>query len=580
MTDNPSPLVLVIDDMRDIRDVVQIAMQYEGWRVLEAADGRQGLEFLRAQTPDLILVDLMMPEMSGIEFCRKLIEDCRLRDVPVLMISGVSEGAKILNDFWEMPLRHKNFLRKPFSTEELIRCVQGIMPRFKAPRYPSVPQQPGKTPPPPTPAPARPAAPSGRAGTDNSDYRRYATEPLQPEPAPGLPPASSPTPPPWLSRTPSRPATPPPDAQPPRPQAAPQTLPAGMPTPPTAEERRSGYRILTIDDEDDICEIMKAGLGLYHVVETAANGMEGLETLDQFLPDIVITDINMPVMNGLETAEAIRRHPLLCRVPIFFLTGETDQSLPRKTYDLGGNLYLRKPVDPLQLIKFIDLFVKETGLEPAFYKKREAEMRKQAEAKAAARPAAPPAPVAVRILVADYNIEQHYLLKRLLESSEGRPMRVAGGPFDVLWTENATLALGNLARWEPDLILYNSRNPGMDGVAFGQMLALQKMAKLQEVAYIGTRFFNSDVEYSRNHFHRGVIELDQGEDALVRKLSEATLAARQHIRAKRFTFEEINAEEVERLRQIHAQDARQARERETLRQRYAGIQQFIDQQMK
>ena len=149
------PLVLVIDDQSDIRDVIHVVMQYDGWRVLDAADGRQGLELIRAQKPDLILVDLMMPELTGIEFCRKLIDDFNMRDVPVLLLSGVSEGAALLQDFWELPLRYKNFLHKPFSTDELIRCVKGIMPRIKAKPTSVSPQPP---PIPDAPPPARPTA--------------------------------------------------------------------------------------------------------------------------------------------------------------------------------------------------------------------------------------------------------------------------------------------------------------------------------------------------------------------------------------------------------------------------------------
>src|SRR5690606_38532588 len=89
-----------------------------------------------------------------------------------------------------------------------------------------------------------------------------------------------------------------------------------------------------------------------------------LRALDEFAPDIVLSDIDMPVMNGLQTAEAIRRHPLLGSFPIFFFTGQTDTSLPRKVFDVGGNLYLRKPVDPNQLLKFMDYFIDEMGLKP------------------------------------------------------------------------------------------------------------------------------------------------------------------------------------------------------------------------
>lgn len=587
-----TPVALIIDDQADVREMISATLQYEGWRVLQAADGRQAMEILRAQPLDLVLVDLMMPGMSGIELCHKLTHDLHLGDLPVLLISGVSEGAKILNDFWEMPLRYKNFLRKPFSTDELIRCVKGLMPRFKS-RYMAMPAQPATQPP-------ASGAMRGQGVTPGGSERSGARGAGREDSAP----ASPPTPPPWLAPNPrdessgsARPsgsaqpdpkaAAPPPAAPTPfRETATPLPSPSRPAGPrPTGElnaltVKHPGYRILVIDDEEDICMILKAGLGLFHTVEAAYNGMEGLERLEQFAPDFIIADINMPVMNGLETAEAIRRHPVYGRIPIFFLTGETDQSLPRKAFDVGGNLYLRKPVDPIRLLKNIDYFLEETELKPGQFQERAREMA-EGQARARARAAARAAiSTAVRILVIDFNIEHHRLLKTFLEAKGGGTARTPGGPFETLWTEDVSLALGNLARWEPDLILYNPRHPGMDGIAFGQTLALQKMAELQEIAFIGTRFYDVDVNYSRNHFHRGTIELDGNEETIMSKLGDAAKAARARLRPKQFSIEQLNSEEVERLRQLQATNARQARERETLRQRYSNIQEFIDKELK
>ena len=131
MAAKTSPLALVIDDQNDIRDLIRVALCYEGWRVSEASNGREGLEIARNEVPDLVLIDLMMPSMTGIEFCRKITGELGMNETPVLLISGVNEGAKILKDFWAMPLRHKQFLRKPFNTDELFRAIQSLLPQFK-----------------------------------------------------------------------------------------------------------------------------------------------------------------------------------------------------------------------------------------------------------------------------------------------------------------------------------------------------------------------------------------------------------------------------------------------------------------
>lgn len=532
MTENAKPLALVIDDQDDIVEIVKLTLQYEGWRVATARNGREGVAAVRQEAPDLILADLMMPEMTGIEFCRRLVEDFKLTDVPVLMISGVNEKAKILGDFWEMPLRHHNFLHKPFTTDELLSAVHSILPRHMNQLSPQAATQPVAA---PKPQPAAPAAPSPSK----------VMAPFKPE--------------------------------------------AGR-----------GFRILLVDDDDDIRMVMKATLGMFHVIAEACNGMEGLEMVDHFGPDIVISDVNMPLMNGLEMAAAIRRHPAFCAVPIFFLTGETDGDLPRRAYDIGGNLYLRKPIDPVQVLKFIDRFLVEVGLQPGKLHSLAEKMgvkvssgvpsqpipisstpTSKPAAPAPSKPSAPaPAapPKAVRILIIDSIAEHHHQLRALFEGQAGQPSRVAGAPFELLFANELALALGNLTRWEPDLILHNPRTPGMpDGVAFGQSLRLRKLSQMPEVAFIGDRFLDSEMEYSRRQFNRSVVKLDSAE--LSRKLSEAVLSARAMLRPKQFPYSQLIAEEKERLRQLQATSAREALQREEQRKRYAGLQAFIDREL-
>ncbi len=497
------PNALLIDDEFDIRQIASLALQYEGWLVREASNGREALRMAREQKPDLILVDMMMPEMSGLEFCKRLVEDPATHQIPVLLISAVNEKAKIVQDFWQLPLTKKEFLHKPFDADMLLDTICKMT--------------------------------SGR-------------------------PAAAPTP-----RAEPKPASPP------------------APTP-----GAQAHRALTIDDDPDIRAILEAALSMHYQVETAENGMIGLQKLDEFAPDFIISDINMPVMNGLETAEGIRRHPQLSHVPIFFLTGETDKNLPRKAFDVGGNLYLRKPIDPMQLLKFIEHFIKETGLEAG------GNLKLVQKAKAAAKLAPPPqeapqpAPAQtqpapreapktpVRVLIVDFNVENHKLLRRLILGQDNQPAALGGGPVEALWTDDPHTAVGNLPRWEPDVILYNPRNPKMDGLAFAQTLKLQKEAGNRELAFIGTRFYKVDQEYSRSKFGRDVIKLDAANEAITRCLESALEAARRNTRPKRMQIGQINTEERERLQEVSKTGARQTRERELFRQRFSDLQAFID----
>ena len=77
--------VLVVDDEPTLRETVAEALEAEGFRVLAAADGREALAMFRADRPDLVLLDLMLPELSGIEVCRILRAES---DVPIVMLTA------------------------------------------------------------------------------------------------------------------------------------------------------------------------------------------------------------------------------------------------------------------------------------------------------------------------------------------------------------------------------------------------------------------------------------------------------------------------------------------------------------
>lgn len=86
--------VLVVDDEVSIRRLARVALEEAGLRVLEAGDGAKALETARTQRPDLILLDVAMPRMSGLEVCRRLREAPATAKIPVLLITGLLDQAR------------------------------------------------------------------------------------------------------------------------------------------------------------------------------------------------------------------------------------------------------------------------------------------------------------------------------------------------------------------------------------------------------------------------------------------------------------------------------------------------------
>ncbi len=115
--------ILVVDDEPTLRETLAEALEADGYRVVTAADGREGLTRFRAERPDLILLDLMLPEMSGIEVCRII---RRESGVPIVMLTAKdSELDKVVG----LELGADDYVTKPFSLRELTARVRAMFRR-------------------------------------------------------------------------------------------------------------------------------------------------------------------------------------------------------------------------------------------------------------------------------------------------------------------------------------------------------------------------------------------------------------------------------------------------------------------
>jgi len=118
--------VLVIEDDPDIVEVVRYNLEREGFRVLDARDGERGLDQARRAEPDLILLDLMLPGIDGLEVCRRLRAADETRAVPVVILTAKSEEADVVVG---LEMGADDYLTKPFSPRELVARVRAVLRR-------------------------------------------------------------------------------------------------------------------------------------------------------------------------------------------------------------------------------------------------------------------------------------------------------------------------------------------------------------------------------------------------------------------------------------------------------------------
>lgn len=118
--------VVVIEDEPDIFEVIEYNLQREGYRVCGAVDGEQGLQLVRREAPDVVLLDLMLPGLDGLEVCRQLKGDTVTRSVPIIMVTAKGEESDVVLG---LGLGADDYVAKPFSPKELVARIKAVLRR-------------------------------------------------------------------------------------------------------------------------------------------------------------------------------------------------------------------------------------------------------------------------------------------------------------------------------------------------------------------------------------------------------------------------------------------------------------------
>ena len=118
--------VLIVEDEANIRQLVKYNLEKESFQVIEAEDGLQGLRLAKAEKPDLVLLDLMLPQMDGLEVCRSLKGNQATAALPIIMLTAKSEEIdKVIG----LELGADDYMTKPFSPRDLVARVKAVLRR-------------------------------------------------------------------------------------------------------------------------------------------------------------------------------------------------------------------------------------------------------------------------------------------------------------------------------------------------------------------------------------------------------------------------------------------------------------------
>ncbi|HTX92502.1 MAG TPA: response regulator [Anaerolineales bacterium] len=116
--------ILIAEDERDIRDLITFTLGFAGYEVVSASNGEEALNLARENVPDLILMDVRMPRMTGYEACAAMKKDDRLKDIPVIFLSAKGQDAEIQTG---LEMGATEYLLKPFAPDQLTARIQAVL---------------------------------------------------------------------------------------------------------------------------------------------------------------------------------------------------------------------------------------------------------------------------------------------------------------------------------------------------------------------------------------------------------------------------------------------------------------------
>ncbi len=125
------PKILIAEDERDIRELVAFSLQFGGFQVVQAANGAEAVERAQIEKPDLILMDVRMPKMTGYEACKAMKAMPTLRDTPVVFLSAKGQESEIQTG---LEVGAEEYILKPFAPDELAKQIQVVLDRVAARR--------------------------------------------------------------------------------------------------------------------------------------------------------------------------------------------------------------------------------------------------------------------------------------------------------------------------------------------------------------------------------------------------------------------------------------------------------------
>jgi DNA-binding response OmpR family regulator len=306
---------------------------------------------------------------------------------------------------------------------------------------------------------------------------------------------------------------------------------------------------MIVEDEPDIAIILSEILSAYYEVVVATNGLEALERIGRYEPDITVMDLMMPVLDGFDTTRAIKKDARYAHMPVLFLTARKDNQSVREAMLAGGDVYLEKPFNPPELMERIQELVAKNRVMPRRKQYTIEEVKAHFEALANAPPPAapmksmsslrPPRPLTeqlvakaaeprVRILAVDDDADVLNFTKTILAED-----------YEIITTPDSESAPDKIIAYQPDVLLLDIQMPKLNGFHLSHLIRLNRRLRGARIIFVSSRSDRASLETAFTLGASEYLEKPFTPEQLKRKLRDVTTGPDFQRAKKRIDYREI-----------------------------------------
>ena len=308
---------------------------------------------------------------------------------------------------------------------------------------------------------------------------------------------------------------------------------------------------MIVEDEPDIATILREVLAPLYEVVAAANGLEALDRIGRYEPDITIMDLMMPILDGFDTTRAIKKDQRFSHMPVLFLTARKDNDAVRNALLAGGDIYLEKPFSPPELITRIAEIVARNRVMPRRKQYSVPEIDSYFGAQAADAAAGfPQRPITqtgmrsqrplteqlqaqaaeprVRVLAVDDDMDVLNFTRTILNEE-----------YEMIITSDSEQAPDKIIAYQPDILLLDIQMPRLNGFHLSHLIRLNRRLRGSKVIYVSSRNDKPTIEKAFALGASDYIEKPFTPDQLRRKIRDVISKPDFQRIKKRLDFREI-----------------------------------------